>query len=177
MNDSRKAVFTDRIASDRGTARDAAVRALKMRLETIAVHAGAEIDSTTGALAPPLHLSTTFEHGPAARPFTSFSISAKRIRRNHAWKQPSATSKAAQLLWSSHREWPQPRPSYRRSPRARTSSFPTTSISMSATWSATSCPLGVSRAPRKTFRICRCLRRRFASTQSSCGSKHHRIPS
>jgi len=56
MNDSRKAVFTDRIASDRGTARDAAARALKMRLETIAVHAGAEIDSTTGALAPPLHL-------------------------------------------------------------------------------------------------------------------------
>jgi cystathionine gamma-synthase len=43
-----------------------------MRLETIAVHAGAEIDSTTGALAPPLHLSTTFEHGPAAEAIHEF---------------------------------------------------------------------------------------------------------
>ena len=37
----------------------------KMRLETIAVHAGGEPDFSTGAIAPPLHLSTTFEHGPA----------------------------------------------------------------------------------------------------------------
>jgi cystathionine gamma-synthase len=36
-----------------------------MRFETRAVHAAAEPDSETGALAPPLHLSTTFEHGPA----------------------------------------------------------------------------------------------------------------
>jgi cystathionine gamma-synthase len=32
-----------------------------MRFETKAIHAGAEVDETTGALAPPLHLSTTFE--------------------------------------------------------------------------------------------------------------------
>jgi len=37
----------------------------KMRLETIAIHAGAEPDPATGAIAPPIHLSTTFEHGPA----------------------------------------------------------------------------------------------------------------
>ena len=37
-----------------------------MKLETIAVHAGGEVDSQTGALAPPIHLSTTFEHGPAS---------------------------------------------------------------------------------------------------------------
>jgi cystathionine gamma-synthase len=36
-----------------------------MRIETTAVHAGAECDPLTGALAPPIHLSTTFEHGPA----------------------------------------------------------------------------------------------------------------
>lgn len=36
-----------------------------MRLETLAVHAGAEADSETGAIASPLHLSTTFKHGPA----------------------------------------------------------------------------------------------------------------
>lgn len=37
-----------------------------MRPETLAVHAGAEPDATTGAVAPPIHLSTTFAHGPAA---------------------------------------------------------------------------------------------------------------
>ena len=37
-----------------------------MRLETLAVHAGAEPDAETGAVAPPIQLSTTFRHGPAA---------------------------------------------------------------------------------------------------------------
>lgn len=36
-----------------------------MRLETLAVHAGAKADTETGAIASPIHLSTTFEHGPA----------------------------------------------------------------------------------------------------------------
>ena len=36
-----------------------------MNIETIAIHAGCEPDPMTGALAPPIHLSTTFEHGPA----------------------------------------------------------------------------------------------------------------
>ena len=36
-----------------------------MRFETRAVHAGGEPDPATGAIAPPIHLSTTFEHGPA----------------------------------------------------------------------------------------------------------------
>ena len=31
-----------------------------MKIETIAVHAGQEIDSATGAVAPPIHMSTTF---------------------------------------------------------------------------------------------------------------------
>lgn len=39
-----------------------------MRFETRAVHAGGEPDPTTGAVAPPIHLSTTFEHGPAGEP-------------------------------------------------------------------------------------------------------------
>jgi cystathionine gamma-synthase len=72
MSDGRKVTITDRVVSEQGAARDAAQRALKMRLETIAVHAGAEIDSATGALAPPLHLSTTFEHGPAAEAIHQF---------------------------------------------------------------------------------------------------------
>src|SRR5258705_5923934 len=33
----------------------------KVRVETVAVHAGHEIDPATGAVATPIHLSTTFE--------------------------------------------------------------------------------------------------------------------
>jgi cystathionine gamma-synthase len=36
-----------------------------MRIETQAVHAGRRIDPATGAVTPPIHLSTTFERGPA----------------------------------------------------------------------------------------------------------------
>lgn len=37
-----------------------------MKIETTTVHAGAEVDPTTASIAPPIHLSTTFEHGPAS---------------------------------------------------------------------------------------------------------------
>lgn len=36
-----------------------------MRAETLAVHAGGEPDRETGAVVPPLHFATTFQHGPA----------------------------------------------------------------------------------------------------------------
>jgi len=36
-----------------------------MRFETLSVHAGATPDPGTSAIAAPIHLSTTFEHGPA----------------------------------------------------------------------------------------------------------------
>ena len=35
-----------------------------MKIETIAVHAGHKIDPVTGAVSPPIHLSTTFERDP-----------------------------------------------------------------------------------------------------------------
>lgn len=35
-----------------------------MHFETKAIHSGAAVDESTGALAPPLHLSTTFERSP-----------------------------------------------------------------------------------------------------------------
>src|SRR3954471_8122063 len=35
-----------------------------MRIETIAVHAGHAPDPATGAVTPPIHLSTTFEREP-----------------------------------------------------------------------------------------------------------------
>jgi len=72
MSDIRKTGITGGIASERDAARSTAQRALKLRLETIAVHAGAEIDPSTGALAPPLHLSTTYEHGPASESIHGF---------------------------------------------------------------------------------------------------------
>jgi cystathionine gamma-synthase len=43
-----------------------------MKLETIAVRAGGEVDPSTGAVAPPLNLSTTFEHGPASEVLHGF---------------------------------------------------------------------------------------------------------
>jgi cystathionine gamma-synthase len=39
-----------------------------MRFETLAVHAGGEADRETGAVAPPIHLSTNFLHGPESEP-------------------------------------------------------------------------------------------------------------
>jgi cystathionine gamma-synthase len=36
-----------------------------MKMETLAVHAAAAPDAVTGSVAPPLHLSSTFVHGPA----------------------------------------------------------------------------------------------------------------
>jgi len=35
-----------------------------MQFETLAIHAGRQVDLTTGAIAPPLYLSTTFEQDP-----------------------------------------------------------------------------------------------------------------
>jgi len=38
-----------------------------MRIETLSVHAGHGVDAATGAVAPPIHLSTTFERDPDGR--------------------------------------------------------------------------------------------------------------
>jgi cystathionine gamma-synthase len=35
-----------------------------MRMETLAVHAGLRVDEATGAVVPPIHAATTFEHEP-----------------------------------------------------------------------------------------------------------------
>src|SRR5512140_1970537 len=44
-----------------------------MHFETKAIHAGAGTDAETGAIAPPLHLSTTFERGADGQPAHGFS--------------------------------------------------------------------------------------------------------
>lgn len=45
------------------------------RLETLAVHAGGDWDASTGAVAPPIHLSTTFAHGPAGERVAGYEYS------------------------------------------------------------------------------------------------------
>ena len=72
MKDPRNPIIIPRIAPEPGAVRIPPHGAVNMRLETIAVRAGAEIDPTTGALVPPLHLSTTFEHGPAGEAIHGF---------------------------------------------------------------------------------------------------------
>lgn len=37
-----------------------------MKMETLAIHAGAAADPVTGSVAPPIHLSTNYIHGPAS---------------------------------------------------------------------------------------------------------------
>jgi cystathionine gamma-synthase len=46
-----------------------------MKLETLAVHAGRRIDSATGAVTPPIHLSTTFERAASGEYPLGFSYS------------------------------------------------------------------------------------------------------
>jgi cystathionine gamma-synthase len=53
------AIFTYPCSTDKVALMSIDLR--KVRMETIAVHGGYEVDPATGAVAPPIHLSTTFE--------------------------------------------------------------------------------------------------------------------
>src|SRR5436190_4824677 len=55
--------------------RPAYVTIIVMKIETRAVHAGRHIDPATGAVTPPIHLSTTFERAPDGEYPTGFSYS------------------------------------------------------------------------------------------------------
>jgi cystathionine gamma-synthase len=43
-----------------------------MKIETLAVHAGAAPDPVTGSVTPPIHLSTNFIHGPASEEINGY---------------------------------------------------------------------------------------------------------
>jgi cystathionine gamma-synthase len=43
-----------------------------MRIETLTIHAGGEPDKETGAVTPPIHMATTFQHGPAGERVAGF---------------------------------------------------------------------------------------------------------
>ena len=72
MSDNPKITITNSITAEHNPVRIMGRGAPALKLETIAVRAGGEIDPDTGALAPPLHLSTTFEHGPASEAIHQF---------------------------------------------------------------------------------------------------------
>jgi len=62
-----------------------------MRLETLAVHAGGEPDAETGAIAPPIHLATTFRHGPAGERQAGFEY----VREGNPTQERLETALAA----------------------------------------------------------------------------------
>lgn len=61
------------------------------RFETIAVHAGGGPDRETGAIAPPIHLATTFLHGPESERLHDFYY----IRENNPTQARLETALAA----------------------------------------------------------------------------------
>ncbi len=58
-----------------------------MKIETIAVHAGRSIDRSTGAVTPPIHLSTTFERSPEGEYPLHFSYSREENPNRNALEQ------------------------------------------------------------------------------------------
>jgi cystathionine gamma-synthase len=64
---------------------------MPLHLESLAVHAGAEPDAATGAVATPLHLSTTFQHGPAGERIAGFEY----VREGNPNQQRLETAIAA----------------------------------------------------------------------------------
>lgn len=61
-----------------------------MRIETLAVHAGHEVDKTTGAVAASLHLSTTFERERDGTYRSGYSYSRSDNPNRHALEQAMA---------------------------------------------------------------------------------------
>ena len=58
-----------------------------MKIETRAVHAGRHIDPATGAVTPPIHLSTTFERSPAGEYPLGYSYSREDNPNRHALEE------------------------------------------------------------------------------------------
>jgi cystathionine gamma-synthase len=78
MSDKRKITISNPLVAEHNAIRVVGRGAPALRPETIAVRAGAELDPDTGALSPPLHLSTTFEHGPASEAIHQFRYAREK---------------------------------------------------------------------------------------------------
>lgn len=74
-----------------------------MRLETLAIHAGGEADERTGAVSPPIHLATTFKHGPAAERIAGYEYQRESDPTNDRLRAAIAALEdaAAALTFSS----------------------------------------------------------------------------
>ncbi len=72
-----------------------------MRLETLAIHAGGESDAATGAVTPPIHLATTFRHGPAGERIAGYEYQREGNPTNdHLRTAIAALESAAAALTS-----------------------------------------------------------------------------
>src|ERR1700745_2825983 len=78
MSDNRKITISSSRMAEHNAMRVMGRGSPALRPETIAVRAGAEIDPDTGPLSPPLHLSTTFEHGPASEAIHGFRYAREK---------------------------------------------------------------------------------------------------
>src|SRR5215467_2438656 len=58
-----------------------------MKIETKAVHAGRQVDPATGAVTPPIHLSSTFERRPDGSYPSGYEYSRDRNPNRHALEQ------------------------------------------------------------------------------------------
>ena len=72
-----------------------------MRIETLAVHAGRSIDPSSGAVTPPIHLSTTFERSQNGDyPLGFFPIHARIIPTGECWNSAWPRWREAGKQWS-----------------------------------------------------------------------------
>ena len=67
-----------------------------MRLETLAIHAGGESDRETGAVTPPIHLATTFKHGPAAERIAGYEYQREANPTNDRLREAIAALEGAE---------------------------------------------------------------------------------
>lgn len=71
-----------------------------MSLETLAIHAGGEPDAATGAVVPSIHLTTMFQHGPAAERIGDYEYQRQgnAVRDRHGRKAALAMAGRLRLL-------------------------------------------------------------------------------
>ena len=115
-----------------------------MRFETLAVHAGGEADRETGAVAPPIHLSTTFLHGPESEPLHGWLYQREGNPTQDRLEAGARRDRGRRLRRRSPSPpaWRPLRRSCSRSPPARASSSIATSTRACASWRSTSCRAG-----------------------------------
>ena len=85
----------------------------KAKIETLAVHAGRRSDPATGAVTPPIHLSTTFDAAPTENTPWDSATRGREIRRGDRSKNAWPRSKVERKPWLSRPGWPWQRRCYR----------------------------------------------------------------